>query len=187
MERVMIGRACSRSVRQQGRGRSAAATWSGASHGAKWPTPFSGKTSTSSPTSPIPSSWIGKQRLVLQPPDDADRDLQAWARRARPRPGMAASSSDRGHDDLARPVPVEHGGQRAGPAPLVDVDLPLFRRRSSAGRHAWQSSCRRRLQSPSPRSRLPCRGCGRRAYIGRRRAGPHPRSGSSGRSAGAAN
>ena len=32
-----------------------------------------------------------------------------------------------GHHDLASPVPVQHGGQSAGPAPLIDVDLPLLR------------------------------------------------------------
>ena len=161
---------------------SAPATLSGASQGAKWPT-AGGKTSTLSPTSPIPS-LDRQQRLVLQAPRRRGPGSAAWARRARP--GRHGGIFAHRHHDLASPVPVQHGGQCAGPAPLVDVDLP-FLRGIRAMSTCFEKLLSKRHRNPWLRFRPPCPSCGTRAYIGRRHAVAHPRSGSSGKSADAAN
>ncbi len=127
-----------------------------------------GRSSTSSPTSPIPSSCSGRSALVVEPPDDRSRDVEPRERRASPsrerrilvrlrarRSGCARYQlSMRGqcarlrpsHSDIASASSGrDHGRRRCGGAKLLSKNVVESHPRDPAA---------------------PCRGRERRSYIG---------------------
>ena len=105
------------------------------------------------PASSRPSSWTGSSALSLMRPDDERRHVDAREGHVGPgrRCGLLAG---RGHDDLARPVPVEHRGQRAG-LRAIRRDRPAAPRPGSRrDRHGCRSVLSKKVSRPI--ASMPC-------------------------------
>ena len=112
--------------------------------------PASGTTSTSSPTSPMPSSWIGSSALSSIPQMTTDRDCDPGNAAHRPRPGIAACLAGGGHDRSGSTrIPVEHRGQRARAGSSRRYSLPLLGRDQRQVDMLGEALVEERRRSPS--------------------------------------